>query len=139
MSRDGLSAVGKVQNPQVLDFLRRVFVAAREGKGRVNTAARVLDVSPRILRKKFSASGLDSPKEFVKLARRLEDALAVQAAPAVSLREIAFQRGFGNADRAALRRAMKETFGIPSARIRKLLGPEPLLVRWLQKTYKIGP
>lgn len=39
MSRDGLSAVGKVQNPQVLDFLRRVFVAAREGKGRVNTAA----------------------------------------------------------------------------------------------------
>lgn len=133
-----LGEVGYVGNPAVRDFLRLVFVKALQERASEDRTAHALDMSPRGLRADFAARGLASPSRFVKLPRRLEDALAIQAAPDVSLAEIAFQRGFGDGDRDALRGAMKRAFGMTSTRIRKLVGPEPLLGRWAEKTWKIG-
>lgn len=133
-----LGDAGYVDDPDVLDFLKRVFAKARQERGMENGTAHALGMSPRGLRADFAARGLAPPNRFVKLPRRLEDALAIQAAPDMSLAEIAFQRGFGNGDRDALRATMKRTFAMTPTRIRKLLGAEPLLARWIEKAYRIG-
>jgi AraC-like DNA-binding protein len=133
-----LGDAGYVDDPDVLNFLKRVFAKARQERASEHRTAYALGMSPRGLRADFAARGLPPPSGFLKLALRLEDGLAIQAAPDLSLAEVAFERGFGNGDREALRATMKRTFGIPSTRIRKLLGAEPLLARWIEETYRSG-
>lgn len=128
-----LRQTGHTTRSETLGFLARVFAAARKYRT-VNGVARILGVSPRALAKGFAVRSLPPPKRFVKLLAYIEDSLAIQSLFHIPLQNVAVARGY--TDGKELRKVMKRAFGTTPTRIREMLGPEPLLARWVEKHHK---
>lgn len=115
-------------SPALAHLIEQVFAHAEKVEDVAELLRRVGE-SETSVRFRLRKKRLPSPRRWLQAARALRIALRVQARPATSLMEIAFEMGY--ADHSAISQLVQRTFGLRPNKLRGTLGWEWLLHRWL--------
>ena len=114
--------------PEVAEILREIFGRAA-GCADLGDLLGRIGRSPRTARRHFQRLGLPAPGLWLNVARALRAALRLQREQQTPLLTIATELGY--TDQPALSRRMVQLFGLRPSEIRRRLGWEWLVDRWL--------
>lgn len=114
--------------PALTDFIRQVFARAAE-HSEVSTLCREIGAVESSARFRCSKKRLPPPSRWLQAARALHACLRLQADPDRALLPLALELGY--ADHSALSHQIRRTFGVRPSEVRRTLGWEWLMGRWL--------
>lgn len=124
---DWLGLRGLPLPPRVAAPIRALF---DDGGRTMARALEPLSLSERTLRRYFARRGLPPPREWHAAARALRAVLCLQREPTASLLDVSFRTGYG--DHSSLSRQIKRLFNLRPGEIRRTLGWEWVLERWVR-------
>lgn len=125
---DWLALRGTRLTPMTRHLIREIFVHAREYH-EIVPLLRALGNPESSARFRCRKKRLPSPGRWLHVARALDSAFHIQAEPGRSLLSLA--RELGYADHSALSNQMLRVFRLRPGEIRRILGWEWLMERWL--------
>ena len=131
-----LTFVGVRLSPSTSSLVRSIFTLA-ESHMDLRSLLKEAGIPESTARFQLNKRLLPSPSRWFQLARALHVALRIQAQPDVSLLRIALEQGYS--DHSALCHQLRRTFHIRPSALRRLLGWEWLLGRWLSACANAEP
>jgi AraC-like DNA-binding protein len=123
-----LTFVGVRLSPSTLSLIRCIFTLA-DSHADLHSLLGEAGIPESTARFQLHKRLLPPPSRWFQLARALNVALRIQAQPDRSLLRIALEQGYS--DHSALCHQLRRAFHIRPAALRRLLGWEWLLYRWL--------
>jgi AraC-like DNA-binding protein len=123
-----LGFVGVRLSPSTTSLIRCIFTLA-DAHPDLRSLLREVGMPESTARFQLHKRLLPPPSRWFQLARALQAALQIQARPGDSLLRIAMDQGYS--DHSALCHQLRRAFHIRPAALRRLLGWEWLLSRWL--------
>lgn len=114
--------------PALADLIRQIFTRAPH-HSEISSLCREIGAVESSARFRCAKKRLPPPSRWLQAARALHASLRLQADPERALLPLALELGY--ADHSALSHQIRRTFGVRPGEVRRVLGWEWLLDRWL--------
>lgn len=125
-----LSRKGVRTAPALADLIRQIFARAPR-HSEISSLCREIGAVESSARFRCAKKRLPPPSRWLQAARALNASLRLQAEPDRPLLPLALELGY--ADHSALSHQIRRTFDVRPGEVRRVLGWEWLLDRWLER------